>query len=211
MYWSKQIGFSIFLLTLVGCSASKNIAQRNVFTFQISDTTYQITSLNSPTGEGFNILEQAESNLTARDINQDGELDLVLKGNKSLLEANEIYQTGIKIAQETGNIKERYSTRKFEWENESYKYALSTYVFSQGKSSNVFVIGDKSLLVEYLFTDIDADGTLDSIEKGTISLEEAQNHYLIVLEQGIKENLIQHKEGQFIVLENHLRPIYSSR
>ena len=203
-----QILLLILIALSTACATQKDIARKNVYSFTINDQQYQITSINTKSGEGVNYLTQVDEAgknvFKARDLNQDGSIDTILKGSVSLLEANEIYTAGINFARADGNYEERISLRTFEFIIDDTLYTIKTYIIGPENTLNLFIIYNPQSNEEFIFSDTDANGALDSIESGTLTLEEADKLYKQVLEEGIMSRRIIKIRNTFLVQEDAL-------
>ncbi|MGB0346894.1 MAG: hypothetical protein ACPGGA_05370, partial [Balneolaceae bacterium] len=73
----------IIALLSLGCATTQETSRKSVFSFSYNQMPYEIVSLNTSTGEGTNILYELVDNtsdIIARDINQDGTIDVVIRG-----------------------------------------------------------------------------------------------------------------------------------
>lgn len=197
-----------FILTGTACTAQKDLARKNVYSFALGNELYQITSINTKSGEGVNYLTQinelGETVLKARDLNQDGFIDNVLKGTLSLIEVNEIYTAGINFARADGNYEERVSLRTYEFITDNTRYTIKTYIIGPENATNLFIIYNHLINEESILSDTNADGTLDSVENGALTLEEANILYKQVLEEGMKSRRIVKIKNTFLVQEDPL-------
>ncbi len=194
-----------FLFLISGCVVNKDLAQKSTFTFISDGNKYQITSVNTSSGEGTNYLSKIDSEgnqlSLARDLDQDGSIDIILKGDFSIYEANMIYNLGIDKAKSLGNYAERSSLRTFEYLDEQTLFTIKTYLLEEGNANNLFIILNKALNEESIFLDSNADGIIDSIEKGTMSIIDANIFYMKALKLGIKKGKIQHRNNNYWVKE----------
>ena len=198
----KELSIVGVLVALMGCATTNQSAKKSVFTFNYENQTYEIISLNTQSGEGTNILTLVGGNerISARDLNQDGVLDVVIQGNTHIDVLNSIYLAGIDIARSSGNYSERQALRQFEWEQESYTLIISTYFYNQNEVNNQFIIVFSETGQEAMFTDLMADGTLDEWDKGNVEITRAQKLYEMTLLKGIDEGRIQKNENFYEVL-----------
>jgi|GEM_PF-1082025 len=205
MRYKNILKTTCFLFLISACMVNKDLAQKSTFTFFSDGIKYQITSVNTPSGEGTNYLSKIDAEGTqlslARDLDQDGSIDLILKSDFSLSEANTIYNLGIGKAKLLGNYAERSSLRTFEYIEEQIVFTIKTYIIGEDNSSNLFLILDSELDEESIFLDSNADGIIDSIEKGTMSIIDANIFYVKALELGIKKGKIQLRNNNYWVRE----------
>lgn len=188
---------------ICSCAAQKDLARKSMYSFAINEQVFQITSFNTESGEGTNFLSEVgdagETLLKARDLDQDGTIDIILKGSWSLFEANLIYNKGIASAKAAGNFTERTSLRTFEFQTPSNLFTIKSYSTGSQNVSNLFIILDKNTNSEFIFLDSNADGKLESVEKGTFSLDEAEVLYGKVLNEGISRRQIHLLDGKYTV------------
>ncbi len=196
---------SLFLVT--NCTSNKEFAQKNTFSFMIDGTQYQIVSINTKAGEGTNYLSQLNSDgkriSIAKDLNQDGTLDQLIKAEGfSLAEVDFIYNEGINQARILGNYTERAPSRTFEYKEEFNLYTIKTYFISKENANNLFLIYNLETLTESIFTDLNADGKLESVEKGQLNLDEGSILYAKILDEGISQGKIEFQKGMYAVKES---------
>jgi len=203
----KKVAYIVLIFAVslnFGCAIQQYAPQKSVFSFNFEQTRYEIVSLNTSSGEGTNLIsELTESDIknVARDINQDGTIDIVIKGSLSIEEFDVIYKAGIESARKTGNYQERISLRRFEWTFEQFELRVTTYFVSEDDVNNVFFILSNTDRTEHLFTDRFADGKLDNTDKGSINFVRAQQLYEMTLIMGLAEKRISFDDIKYIVLE----------
>lgn len=176
--------------------------------FSVQESVYKITSLNTPSGEGSNILASVNDsdygNWTAKDLDQDGTLDVILKGSASLDFANEVYWTGIEQAKNNGQYKSRYALRSYELITEESILTIRSYIAADSNPTNMFIIFNKLTNAETILVDTNADGILNRTEKGILEIESAQKLYTETLEKGILDNRITLINEVYLVKEYSL-------
>lgn len=200
---------AICLLFLISaCTSNKELAKKSVFSFSLDENQFQIISVNTKSGEGTNYLARVniygKQLSLARDLNQDGSIDLILRGELSINEADVIYNIGIEKAKEMGNYAERVSLRTFEYLEGTTTFTIKTYLIGEKSANNLFLILDNELQMESIFLDTNADGVLDAVEKGTMSLSEASEYYKKALELGLEKNKIELRDKSFWVKEANI-------
>ena len=197
------------VIFLAGCATTRNQTSKNVFSFEHEGLSYQIISINTSSGEGTNFLNLTDENgndvISVRDLDQDGILDVVLKGNISLEEANYIYMAGIMNAKLKGSYNEREPLRSFEVTRDNTHYTVRSYYVEDFTLTNMFIIHNEKGIPEFILEDLTGDGTLDKVEKGAILLEKAQPLYTAVLTAGIESGRIVLLNGTYIVSEKNFR------
>ncbi|GAB5408265.1 MAG: hypothetical protein BalsKO_06300 [Balneolaceae bacterium] len=200
---------AIFIFCLISaCTSNKDIAQKNTFSFTSNGNQYQIVCVNTNSGEGTNYLAEIDAKgrqlSLARDLDQDGSIDLILKGEFSIDEADKVYDFGINEAKKMGNYTERVSLRTFEYLENQILFTVKTYLTDKNHASNLFLIFDNTKSVESIFLDTNADGILDSIEKGSLSLKVANEYYISTLNMGLKQKKIELLNKTYRVKEVNL-------
>ncbi len=200
----QTVVLSFFLVT--SCTSNKDLAQKNTFTFFVDGIQYQIVSINTKAGEGTNFLTQLNSSSKqtkiARDLDQDGTLDQLIEGEGfSLADADIIYNDGINKAKELGNYTERIPSRTFEFKEGFNLYTIKTYFISEENANNLFLIYNLETLDESIFSDLNANGNLEAIEKGRITLHEALPLYTRILNEGIRQGKIEFNKEVYTVKE----------
>lgn len=198
---AKRFLLILFGCIVLNCASTKPEFKSSKFTFQFTGTYYQIVSINSPTGDGINILRSDTSStnkIHARDINQDGVLDIVIKGELSLSELNTIYIFGINQASESGNLQEKHNQHVFEHQTPTYHYQIKGF-YLEDYQYNLFTISDLTNSTSTTYMDMLADGILELDEfEPEISIV-IQNFYELVLNEGIAQKKIQFKNGIYKV------------
>lgn len=201
----KNISYIAFIFAVMfsfGCATTQETPQKSVFSFTYNEQRFEIVSLNTSSGEGTNIISELSADddkSIARDINQDGTVDIVIRGKFTLEEFDAIYKAGIKAAQQSGNYKERASLRRFEWNREQYTLVITTYYVDSDELNNVFFVLFKADQSEHLYSDLFSNGTLDNQEKGLINIERAQQLYEMTLLKGMDDDRIVFEDGRYIV------------
>lgn len=205
--------FIVVLITLLGCSTTKPNVEKTSFVFSLQENVYKITSLNTESGEGSNFLASVKDSeygiWKAKDINQDGEIDIILNGSATLEVANQIYWSGIERAKNNGQFKSRYALRSYEVITVEKILTIRSYLINNSIPTNMFIVFDKLTNSEAILVDSTADGILDRIEKGIIEIEDAQKLYATTLEKGIKENRIRLIEKVYLVKEYSVNELLS--
>ena len=205
MRLAKTLPYLALAFLLAGCATTNEQTRKNVYTFNYDNLSYQIISINTSTGEGTNFLslinEEGTEVLNARDLDQDGMLDVILKGSLSLEQANSIYVAGIINARLTGHYKEQNPLRSFEFIEDDILYIVRSYFIDESALHNMFIIHDETGVPASILEDLNADGTLDHIEKGSISLEKAQPIYTDVLKKGVLKGRIEFINNTYIIQE----------
>jgi len=194
----------ISLFVVMGCASSEPRSESSKFEFQFEEKTYEIIGFTSSDGESLNDLvlrDGREIVFWARDNNQDGAMDRVMRGEISLERANEIYRTGIRLAAEQGKYEQKPHPRTFEFADEQYIYTLVTVMGDSESSYNLFSVFNVETEVETKMRDSNHNGRLDENQFEHEEYIRWQRLYERALEKGIDERKIQRTaEGTYIVL-----------
>ncbi len=185
------------------CRTTQPLIHLGGYDFDYQGQEYRIESVTPTYREGYNLLLQKEDQevvFMATDREQDGEMDIVNTGDLSLEEARTIYRAGIREGYRRGYIKARTFGREYKTSVDISNYVLATYVLAMGDIYNKLTMTDISR-EEAVLIDDDADGVLDTIEKGVYDLKYYQEHYRIVLNRGLTARKIEKKDGRFLVVE----------
>ncbi|MDZ7757687.1 hypothetical protein [Rhodohalobacter sp.] len=192
------------LLIVMGCASTEPRTESSKFEFQFEEQTYEIIGLVSPDGESLNDLvlrDGREIVFWARDQNQDGAMDRVMRGDISLERANEIYKAGIRLAAEQGKYEQKPHPRTFEFVDEQYIYTLVTVMGDSESSYNLFSVYNIETEVETKMRDSNHNGRLDENQFESEEYIRWQRLYKRALEKGVNERRVQMTdEGTYIVL-----------
>ena len=192
------------LCLFVYCSSSQKMMYgMKHFAYDYNGESYTIYSYTLQDKVGYNLLvsnEAKQDRLKAKDLNQDGIIDTVITGSLPLSEAEQIYQAGLNKAQSSGNLENREITRWYETEDQNYKYSVQTYLPLYGEAYNNFMVTEKKPFGKtYLFKDMLADGSLDSVVKGKAVVSSFQPLYNNVLQQAIDDKKLVKKNAHYYV------------
>jgi len=198
---NRSIGFLLVVLslTLVGCTTARPQEVRHSFSFTFEGAQYDIVGTDLPGGNGANMLvlrDESQRALRAVDLDQDGTIDSVLTGNWSLAEAEAVYAAGIAAAKARGKYNVQPPVRYFEIERPEGTYTIQTSLVGDGRARNRFAL---EAARPFKAMDTDADGVLDRIEAGNVSLQEAQRAYVVILEEAERLGRIERDDWRVLV------------
>ena len=193
------------LLFLAGCSLFKSQQTGSLFVFEYEDQVYEIAGFVSEDGESVNMLmqrdpESDEIYFRVIDENQTGVLDRVLTGEISLKEANEIYQAGIRIAQQQDQYKSIDRERTFETETDDYHLIVESYLNRQDSPFNRFIIYDLNWNLLGIYFDEGSDATLNRPQEAEIEMTTAQELYMQAIERAEEENKIEKSSDRQVII-----------
>jgi hypothetical protein len=195
-----------FLFIFMSCASSEPRTESSKFEFEYEGESYEIVGLITQDGESLNDLvlrDGREIVFWARDNNQDGKMDRIMRGDISLERANEIYRAGIRLADEAGKYEMKPHPRTFEFADENYVFSVVTVLGESDNYYNLFVALNIETEVETEMTDSNLDGTLDEDQFEQEEYVQWQELYSKALERGVKERKIQKSDdGSYIVRVN---------
>ncbi len=190
-----------FVLFSCGCGGARTGFDRNAFSFDYGDGSYEIISIPVTANRGGNFLLLREGGkyvLRARDVNQDGVLDTLLFGHLSLERANQIYAAGLAEARAGGRYKTRKPSRIFELYQAENIYAIRTHVLGSDAWYNEFTFFDSATNDGTILLDADANGVLDGAENEERDVGKNQQFYETALTEGLRT-------GRIVLVDNRYR------
>jgi len=202
---SRIVLLAILLaIIFISCSSSIPESEYSVsrFAFEFDNKTFYIISYTHHNKVGYNLLasNKEDTHFSARDLYQDGTIDLVVKGPYTLDEANLIYAEGLRQAKSNGNLQNREIKRKYKTEDLRYRYLVTTYLPIMGHPYNTFTVMERIPFAKsIIFKDEGADGSLDSILFGKGDLDACQKLYNDVLEKGLIEKFMEKSDTYYLV------------
>ena len=212
MSLTKSFLILLPLFMFMGCASTEPRIESSKFEFQFEDETYEIIGLISSDGESLNDLvlrDDREIVFWARDDNQDGAMDRVMRGEISLERANEIYRAGIRLADEQGKYQQKPHPRTFEFVEDQYIYTLVSVVGDSEDSYNLFAVYNVETKVEVKMRDSNRNGQLDEDQFEHEEYIQWQRLYERALEKGVDERRVrQTEEGIYIVLVDRRLTLY---
>lgn len=191
------------ILTVMGCSASRQNIAVSQYNFDFEGQSYVIESKTPHSTEGFNtLLHRDGGTLTLRAIDkeQDGMLDEVIRGDVALEEANRIYAAGIAMGRAKGQVRKRNFTRVYRTSDMMNDYVLKTYILAMGEEYNMLSIlrkeAEENPVVVF---DNGADGTINKTEKEALDVSVYQDLYDRILKKGLSDGRITRSDGRYYV------------
>jgi hypothetical protein len=204
MSLSKPFLILISLFIVMGCASTEPKFESSKFEFQFENEMYEIIGLVSSDGESLNDLvlrDDREIVFWARDDNQDGSMDRIMRGEISLERANEIYRAGIRLADEQGKYEQKPHPRTFEFVEDQYIYTLVSVLGDSENSYNLLSVFNVETKVEVKMRDSNRNGQLDEDQFEHEEYIQWQRLYERVLEKGLDQRKVQQtEEGTYIVL-----------
>lgn len=209
MKYSAKILYPLLLLFFVaGCSLFRPQASGTLFIFDHQGKTYEIAGYVSETGESTNYLTHRDGEnivFRAADRNRSGVIDLILSGQISVLEANEIYQAGIQLAMENDQFKTIDRKRTFEHEYGEYQLMVETYQKTKDQFHNRFVLFDLNWNLKGIYWDDDSNGTIDRAEVGDLDIEIVQDLYSIAIERADEQKRLEETDNNQVIITTNIK------
>lgn len=197
----------INLLFAFGCSSSDydfSEGKAKGFIFNYRGDDFRLECVSYEDKDGYNILSRREPGiiyLLGIDKDQDGELDDLIAGRISFDQANEIYHAGIAYGRRIGLVKPKFLEREYIASDKINEYVIQTYILALGQTYNKFLIKPKVPFQKtFIIVDLEANGTLDRIEKGIGNVADFQESYNEILSKGMEEGRIAEVDGNYKVI-----------
>lgn len=198
------IGFLLGIFMLSGCASMKPQPRVSQYRFNFKGKNYSILSISSK-DEGESCNKLIGENVVADDFNQDRIIDHIVLGDVSLKEAQKIYEYGINMAIKENKLRERLpGVNRYMHKNIDYFYEIRSFHPTNAHAFNEFKIIYRHHLVDPQITiivDQKADGTLDKVLKGTITLEEVQSLYSMLIKLGLQKGELIKVDNMILVKE----------
>ncbi len=196
-------GFLLCTFLFNGCVSSKPRAGVSQYLFTYDDQNYRIRSLtSSDKTKSYN--ELIGKNFVAADIDQDRFIDQISLGEISLSEAQKIYDYGLTmLSKESKLVEIGPRVNQYLHENIEFDYEIKSFRPVNADPFNEFKIIDKHSISQEvtILVDQKANGILDDIIKGSITLEEVQSKYSEVLKEGLEKGKLTKVDDKILVTE----------
>lgn len=186
------------LFIAIGCASQRPATRVSQYIFEKDGQSVRIRSINAENPrDSYN--EIITNEFVARDVDQNGVVDRIVLGEVTLAEAQKVYDAGIHSLRIQNRVHERAPANgQFKVEGDKYKFYLKTFPPNGIDQFNEFTVIDlrqQFFPVVSVAFDEGADGTLDQVLKGPISLSEAQAHYDKVVKEGLERGrLVKQKD-----------------
>ena len=197
-------GLFLIILMLSGCAHQKSQLSVSQYRFNLADKTYRIRSISSvDKTQSYN--ELIGEKFMVADFDQDRVIDCVLLGEVSLSEAQEIYEYGLNEVSKEKKLQVRNpSIDRYLHEKNDLQLEIRSFRPTNAQPFNEFKITDTRPLVSpeiIIIVDQNADGTLDEVLKGTVTLEKFQSQYSEAIAAGLQKGDLVKVNGTILVKE----------
>jgi hypothetical protein len=185
-------GFLLGIFMLYGCASRKPQIIVSTYSFNFEGELYRINSVSLGDKEQpFNQL--VGKDFVAVDFAHDRIIDRIAAGNVSRDEAQRIYEYGIDTAAKENKLRQQKPVvNPYVDEDADFYYMIRSLrlIDKHRVSPRIMVIVDQK-----------ADGTLDEVLKGTVTVEEVQSLYSEVIEGGLKKRELIKVDDMILVKE----------
>ena len=184
------LGLLLSIFMFYGCATQMPQLSVSQYRFNFNDETYRIRSISSEDKtESYN--ELIGENFMAADFDQDRIIDCILLGEVSLNEAQKIYEYGLDEVTKENKLQVRIPTiNRYVHESNDFQIEIRSFRPTNAQPFNQFKITDNRPVVHpeiIIIVDQNADGTLDEVLKGEVTLEKVQSQYAEVIEAGLQK------------------------
>ncbi|HQE95664.1 MAG TPA: hypothetical protein PK885_07290 [Candidatus Marinimicrobia bacterium] len=194
-----SLGLIVLLLNDCTTRPQTSVAQ---YQFTFEGEVYRIRSIYAvENNERYN--ELIGKNFLAVDFDQDRIIDKISVGTTNLAEAQKVYDYGLEMLTKENRLKEiTPENHKYIEDLEDFHLELKSFYPVNAKPFNQFKIISKKQLVNpeaAVAIDHDADGILDEISKGTLSIQQAQIQYDNLINIGLQKNRLVKVDNTILV------------
>jgi len=198
------LGFLLSIFLLYECATQKPQLRVSQYRFNLEDETYRIRSISSvDKTESYN--ELIGEKFMAADYDQDRIIDSILLGEVSLSEAQQIYDYGLNEVSKEKKLQVRNpNINRYLHEKNDFQLEIRSFRPINAQPFNEFKITDNRSLVRpeiIIIVDQNADGILDEVLKGSVSLEKAQSQYAEAIAAGLQKGELVKGNGTILVKE----------
>lgn len=192
----------LLLVLCVACASQKPALRASIYKFDFNENSYSIRSI-LPNNNSTFFNELVGDNFVAKDYDQDGYIDEITTGKIDFSRAQEIYDHALATLKEQNKLKENPIKPKIYYqENSKYHFEIKSFRSAKSGAFNELKVIQKGKLVNPEITiciDHQADGKLDEIVSGMISLKQMQEFYSELIEQGITNQSLSEIDNMILV------------
>ena len=193
---------SIFIFTFLSC-CEKPVQGSNFFSFDYEGQSYRIRSVSFEEN-GYSYNELIGKKFVANDYDQDGIIDKITYGDKSITEAQIVYEYVLSILAERDKLRPvKPIYHSYQLITTVYDYEIKTFRPKYLEPFNQFKVIEKEVKTPAGFIigiDQKADGTIDTVVTGTMPLKNIQTLYTNVIQKGLQMNKLS-KTGDMIIVK----------
>ena len=183
-------GFLLGVFVLLSCAHQQRRISVSQFRFNLEDQVYRIRSISTDDKmESYN--ELIGEDFLAADYDQDRILDCILMGDVDLNQAQKIYEYGLNEVSKENKLRvHNPSVNRYVLKSDDIQFEIRTFRSLNETTFNQFKITNSRPVVSrevFVIVDQNADGTLDEILKGVITLGKAQSLYDKAIAAGLEK------------------------
>lgn len=200
-----SVGSMVFLLLifiLYNCAGVKPQFSVSQYRFSIDDKVYRIRSISSQ-DESISYNEVLGEYFLAVDFDQDRIIDRVTIGDAKLNTVQEIYEYGLDMLTQENKLQEKVpGNNKYTHETPDLLLEIKSFHPTDAQPFNEFKIIEKPQTVKpqiVVTIDHDADGKLDDVLKGGITLDEIQARYREAINTGLQKGKLVKVDDKILV------------
>ncbi|UCE06147.1 MAG: hypothetical protein JSW07_21610 [bacterium] len=198
------LGFLLSLLVLYGCANQKSQLSASQYRYTFEDEIYRIRSISSKDKtQSYN--ELIGVNFMAADFDQDRIIDCILLGEVSLNEAQKIYEYGLDEVTIENKLQVQIpSVNGYRHESDDLQLEIRSFRPPNAQPFNQFKITDNRPIFRpeiIVIVDRNADGTLDEVLKGAVTLEKVQSQYAEAIGAGLQKGKLIKVNNTILVKE----------
>lgn len=194
----------VCLTSIFSCQTTNSKIIVSHYRYDMDDNSFRIRSVNCQNeGECYN--ELIGENFIAVDFNQDRIIDRIVMGDADISNVQQIYEYGLNLLSRENKLEEHVSeVRQYVQEEPCCKYEIKSFRLKDTAPFNqLILIKDHNTAFPQTTAaiDQDADGTLDMLLKGDVSLKQMQSKYDSMIQQGLENSTLIRKDGKILVRE----------
>jgi hypothetical protein len=185
-----------------GCATQKPDLRVAFYAFEYEGENYRIRSISSKE-DTISCNELISDRFVAKDYDQDRFIDEISLGEINLAEAQKIYYYALKLLSMENKLREvSTQNNRFIYNNFEFVYEIKSFNPADSEPFNEFkVIHNRHITNPKIIISIDkkADGTIDEIQDGSISLEKIQSLYAHAIKKGLKKEELVEVDSMILV------------
>lgn len=187
-----------------GCAQQKPQSGLTQYRFDFQGETYRLRSIHlEDHSASYN--ELVGTNVVAVDFDQDRVIDRIMLGEMSLSRAQEVYAYGLDMLARENRLAVRTpNIQRYLHESNDHQIEIRSFRPANVPPFNEFIIANNRPIIcpeVIIIMDQNADGTLEEVLQGEISLAEAQARYTAVLRAGLQKGQLIEANGTILVKE----------
>ena len=183
----------ILLILSIFCCAGKEIHGSGFYNFEYNGEEYRIRSVLSE-NNGFAYNELIGKKFLAIDYDQDGEVDKISLGTIDISDAQGIYEYALDKLKTENKLQEVKPVFNFyNTSVDGYDCEVKSFQPSHEEPFNQFKIleNDQNATTNFILGfDQQADGIIDTVALGEMSLEQMQTLYSELISRGLNEGVL---------------------